>query len=189
MSKVNLYDVFNNGYQNSKSRTLDGYEKDKQLSNHNQQVYFNPKEKKLLVNVAGTHNFSDIGTDAYLAVGKLKDTNRYKQADRTLKNAKLKYSPSQTSITGHSLGGAIAGYIASNNDRVTTLNSGYTIGQKTKKNRTEYQVAGDVVSTFGSGRRTKLLSGNYRNSMLPSVIGNALPAHTIKNIKKSNIFI
>jgi hypothetical protein len=47
------------------------------LSNHNQKVYYNPTERKLLYNVSGTHNISDIGTDIYLALGGLKNTNRY----------------------------------------------------------------------------------------------------------------
>jgi hypothetical protein len=61
------------------------------LSNHNQQVWCHPKEKKLLYNVAGTHNLNDVGTDAFLAMGKLKDTSRYKQAGRTLEEAKQIY--------------------------------------------------------------------------------------------------
>jgi hypothetical protein len=38
--------------------------------------------------VAGTHNISDWWTDLYLAAGKLKSTNRYKEADKVLKEAK-----------------------------------------------------------------------------------------------------
>ena len=38
-----------------------------------------------------------------LAVGKIKDTNRYKSADAGLKKAKLKYGVSDASIYGHSL--------------------------------------------------------------------------------------
>ncbi len=77
------------------------------------------------------------------------------------------------------MAGAIAGYIAGKNDKVYTLNSGYTIGQKTKKNRTEYQVAGDAVSLLGSGQKhTKILSGNYKNSGFVSL--DALNAHKIK---------
>jgi hypothetical protein len=59
------------------------YIKDKSLSSDNQQVYVKKLKNgknKLLYSVAGTHNLSDVVTDGYLAVGKLKDTSRYKQA-------------------------------------------------------------------------------------------------------------
>jgi hypothetical protein len=164
-----------------------GYNYDSMLSNHNQQVYFNPNTNKLIVNVAGTHNLSDWGTDAYLAAGKLKNTNRYKEADNIFKEAKKKYSPAHTDVVGHSLGGSIAGYIAGNNDKVHTLNSGYTIGQRTKQNRTDYQVAGDAVSLLGSGQKhTKLLPSVHNNTILPF---DVLNSHKIDNIKNSNIRI
>ena len=137
MSEVDLYDVLKNSYSDKKkqmdSLKRNGYNYDSMLSNHNQQVYYNPTDRKLIVNVAGTHNLHDVGTDLYLAAGKLKDTNRYKEADKIFKEAKQKYRPSKTNVVGHSLGGSIASYISGNNDKVHTLNSGYTIGEKTKK--------------------------------------------------------
>ena len=62
--------------------------------------------------------------NAYLAVGKIKDTNRYKSADTGLKKAKLKYGVSDASIYGHSLGGTIAGYIGGKGDTVENLEVG-----------------------------------------------------------------
>jgi hypothetical protein len=92
---VNLAKVLKVGYKSKEKQgkvmNRYGYKIDKDLSNDNQQVYFNPNEKKLLYNVTGTHNLTDVGTDVYLGLGKLKDTNRYKQADETLKKAKTKY--------------------------------------------------------------------------------------------------
>jgi hypothetical protein len=189
---MNLYDVLKNSYADKKKQMEGlkkyGYNYDSMLSNHNQQVYYNPKDQNLVVNVSGTHNLKDWGTDAYLAAGKLKDTTRYKEADRTFKEAKLKYKPKNTKVVGHSLGGSIASYIAGKNDKVSTLNSGYTIGQKTKKNRTEYQVAGDAVSLLGSGQKhTKILSGNYKNSGFVPL--DALNAHKIRNIQDAKIKI
>ena len=35
---------------------MNGYNLEKELSNHNQKVYFNPGRKKLVVSVAGTLN-------------------------------------------------------------------------------------------------------------------------------------
>jgi hypothetical protein len=121
-------------------------------------------------------------------MGKLKDTNRYKEADKIFKESKLKYQPSSTKVSGHSLGGSIAGYIAGNNDKVYTLNSGYTLGQKTKNNRTEYNIDGDVVSLLSSKQKhTKLLPRNFRNTGFAPI--DSYKAHSLSNIKNSGIRI
>ena len=64
--------------------------------------------------LTGTHDLKDWVTNAYLAAGKLIDTNRHVPADNGLKKVKLKYG---VSIYGHSLGGTIAGYIGEKGDR------------------------------------------------------------------------
>ena len=69
---VSLHNVLKNSYKSKPAKNMNGYELDKLLSNHNQQVYYNPNEKKLLLTVAGTHNLRDVGTDFMLGIGKLK---------------------------------------------------------------------------------------------------------------------
>ena len=128
-----LHEIIKNSYSKKKNPQMGGFEYDAQLSNHNQQVYYHPKQKKLIYTIAGTHNLSDVGTDAYLAAGHLKDTNRYKEAKSTLDKAKSKYNVNNATIAGHSLGGSIAGYVGSKGDNVFTLDKGATIGQKVKK--------------------------------------------------------
>ena len=139
---VALYDPIKVGYSNKKTQieTMKkyGYYRDGKLSNGNEQVYYNPSSKKLLVNVTGTHNISDIGTDAYLAVGKLKDTNRYKEAKSVLDASKKKYGINAT-LSGHSLGSGIINGIASSQDKAVGLDGGFTIGQKARKNIKNYR--------------------------------------------------
>jgi hypothetical protein len=92
-NKLTLYDTLKASYKpNEEAFKLKryGYDLDKSLSNDNQQVWYNPKKNKLLYTIAGTHNVQDVGTDIYLGLGKLKDTNRYKEADKTLKTAQEK---------------------------------------------------------------------------------------------------
>ena len=84
-----LKDVIKNSYAKNKSKSLKGYNLDEDLSNHNQQVYFNPNDKKLLYSITGTHNLADVGTDLMLGLGRIKNTKRYKEAEDTLKNAKI----------------------------------------------------------------------------------------------------
>jgi hypothetical protein len=187
---VKLYDALKSSYGDKQSRdklTQAGYKYDSMLSNHNQQVWYNPNEKKLLYNVAGTHNLKDWGTDAYLLAGKLKDTNRYKEADDTLKQAKLKYSPANTTVTGHSLGSTIANQIASKGgkDKVFALDGGFTFGQKISKNKNfhNYRTDGDLVSLLGVGL------GNMTTLKNKNWLKDPLTAHNVDNIKNEQIYV
>jgi hypothetical protein len=185
--KINLYDVLKNSYadKNKQMNSLkkEGYKYDSMLSNHNQQVYYNPNEKKLILNVAGTHNLRDWATDAYLAAGKLKDTNRFKEAKNIYNQAKQKYQGSNATITGHSLGGSIAGYISGDaNDKVVTFNKGATIGQKMRANETHYRTRGDLVSVLNTN------SKHTQNINNPNkFLKNPYSAHMITTLNKSNI--
>ena len=171
-----------------------GYQRDDDLSNHNQQVYYNPIQHKILYDIAGTHNLSDVGTDLYLAAGHLKDTNRYKEADSTLKKAKSKYGVSEATVTGHSLGGSIAGYVANKQDKVITLDKGATIGQPIRSNEKAYRTSGDAVSVLNAGSRGMITLPNPNKSIrtgnaILDIAGNILNAHNVSNIKNSSIFV
>ena len=189
MSKLTLYDALKSSYGDVQARDKlksAGYNYDSMLSNHNQQVWVNPNEKKLLYNVAGTHNLTDWGTDAYLAAGKLKSTNRYKEADNILSQAKHKYNGFETTLTGHSLGSTIANQIGSKgSDKVFALDGGFTIGQKITSNPNfhNYRTSSDVVSLLGSG------SSNMKTLANPNWLKDPLNSHNVENIKNENIFI
>ena len=136
--------------------------------------------------------------------GGFKDTDRYKQADQTLKAAKAKYGPAETAITGHSLGGRIVQDIAKKNDKVYALDAGSTIGQTVKggPNRQVYRTAGDVVSgTTAWNPAVKTLANPHTSKLLPALFTRSAPqigvaaaidaynAHNIENIKGSDIFV
>jgi len=189
---VKLYDALKSSYGDKKSQQQlknAGYNYDSMLSNHNQQVWYNPNTKKMLFNVAGTHNLKDWGTDLYLAFGKLKDTNRYKEAKNILNEAKRKYGNDiATKISGHSLGGAVSQYIAGKNDKVYTLDKGATIGQKTRSNENAYRTSGDIVSALNANSTRMNTLNNYNKStgFIPMDI---LKAHNVENIKNEEIFV
>lgn len=189
---MNVYDVLKNSYadQEKQKSALSryGYKYDSMLSNRDNAIYYNPTENKLLHTVAGTHRIADIGTDAYLAIGKLKDTGRYKDSHNLLLEAKHKYQPAKTVVAGTSLGGAIAGYIASGNDEVYTLNKGATIGQKVRANEHAYRTDGDVVSILDENSKHMKTLPNHNKStgFLPL---DTLKAHSVENLKNENIFI
>ena len=190
---MNFYSVLKNSYKDKKKQTngLDryGYVFDSDLSNDNEQVYFNPKDNKLLYSVTGTHNLSDWGTDAYLAAGKLKDTNRYKEADKGLAEAKKKYGVDSATITGHSLGATVGSYIAKPEDRFYGLDPGVTLGQHIRPNKGNHQYfrsAGDIVSGLSDGMTNMktLVNPNKSTGILPI---DMYKAHDINNIKNSGI--
>jgi hypothetical protein len=186
---INLYDALKSSYNDKKAKqqlSNAGFKYDSMLSNHNQQVWYNPSDKKLLFNVTGTHNLSDWGTDAWLAAGHIKDTNRYKEAKNTLNQAKTKYNVNNATVTGHSLGGTIAGYISSKDDNVYTLDKGATIGQKVRGNEHAYRTSGDIVSLLDSGatRMKTLQNTGIRTGILPLDVYNA---HNVDNIRNQKI--
>jgi hypothetical protein len=188
-----LYDAVRASYghkDSSKNLSKQGYVRDNALSSHNQSVFYSPREKKVIYSVAGTHNLRDIGTDFYLALGGLKQTNRYKDAQNVLNKTREKYNGSQMTITGHSLGGTIAGYIASKgrDDKVLTLDKGATIGQRTRGLEKSYRTSGDAVSALSSNAKHSitLANKNIKTGILPI---DALRAHNVSNIKTAPIFV
>ena len=55
-----------------------------------------------------------------------KESDRYKQSHKILRDAKSKYAVDNAVVTGHSLGHAMASGISSKNDKVITLYGAYT---------------------------------------------------------------
>jgi len=166
---IDLHSAFKNSYANEEKQSQfgadQGYIYDKELSNHNQQVYYNPEKDHLLFSVAGTHNVSDIGTDLALLGGRLKDTKRYREAADTFGTARKKYPSAKTTAYGTSLGGSIASKV--NADEVVTLNRAYEIGGKSRSNEINIRTQGDVVSLFGSGGKhnTTISGGKLTDPM------------------------
>jgi len=161
-----------------------GYVKQNDLSNANQQVYYNANKKKLLTNIRGTHNFSDAITDIYLGVGAIKSTTRYREAKRTFEKAKVRFPDAQRVVTGYSLGGGIANYIADSKTKVVNYNAGYSPGVlknvTARKNVLNYRTKNDVVSTFAP-KAVTLKNTNKSKDFLT--------AHKISNIKNSFIYV
>ena len=72
---ISLYDSLRIGYigdikKQGNEMSKYGYQIDKGLSNDNQQVYYNPDNKKLLYNITGSHTLQDwVNSDLKLALG------------------------------------------------------------------------------------------------------------------------
>jgi uncharacterized alpha/beta hydrolase family protein len=191
---MNLSDVLAVGYKKEEEQQKyfsdNNYIRDNQLSNADNQAYFNKNENKLIFNVTGSHKIKDfLFTDPLLAFGGIKLTDRYKQSDKLLKEAKKKYQPEKTTVVGHSLGGSIAGLIGTGDD-VFTLNKGSTIGSTIRTNEKAYRSGGDVISLLNSGsKRIKTLKNPNENYFKNGLLGQIYQAHNLKNIQNSNILI
>ena len=185
---MTLYDVHDTSYKTPEQQAQQlkkfGYKYDSILSNDNEQIYYNPNEHRLLYNVSGTHNLSDWGTDALLALGDLKDIQRYEEADNRLKAAKMKYNVDKATITGHSLGGTVASYIGGKDDKIYTYNKGITISQKQRDNEKSYREENDIVSSLSYLDGLETTTFNDKHHFL-DVLGN----HSVENLKDKNIFI
>ena len=154
---LSLHGTIKNSYASEKDQSKYGsecgYEFDKQLSNHNQQVYFNPQSNNLLMSVSGTHNFSDVGTDLKMMGSGIKSTDRYKQAQITLGKAKAKYQPSSTTATGHSLGATVVSELDGIDQKVTYNKASTNPFKKTPGNEIHLRTYGDVVSLASAGNK------------------------------------
>jgi hypothetical protein len=186
---LNLHDVLKNSYADQKSQSQFGKDKgyvyDKDLSSHNQQVYYHPQQKKLVVSITGTHNAGDALTDARLMAGGLKNTQRYKDAKNILNKAKSKYGVDSATIAGHSLGGSISSAVGSSKDKILSLDKGQTIGNTTRSNEQAFRSAGDIVSLAGAKNIKTIGKGN----VLTGGVKGALSSHNVSNIKNAGIFI
>lgn len=187
MSKPNLHEVIKLSYSNKEEQQKGlkhyGYNYDSRFSNDNHQMYYNPNEQKMIFSVTGTHKPSDWITNAYLGVGKLKDTTRYQESDKALKEAKQHYNPKNVSIIGHSQAGSTASYIAQPNDNVYTLDKGVTIGQGYRNNEKAYRTKNDIVSVLGA------FNNNMTTLTNKNLFKDPLNAHNVNNIKDEEIFI
>jgi hypothetical protein len=191
---ANLYNVLNSSYGNKKSigkLKNDGYEMDSMLSNHNNQVWTNKEKKKLLFSVKGTNprSLKDIGTDIYLAVGKLDKTDRYKESKRILKDARNKYQGYNTTNVGHSLGGSIVSKLSKPNEKVYAYNEGVAPFQPTRSRNGNHQHIRsqiDPVSALGSNSKNMKTILNVHNptGVLPL---DLFKSHNLESLKKTNI--
>lgn len=178
---LNLRDVIYNSYHPESK--LGSYMRDTELSGKRQQVYIDKENKQLLFSVAGTRSGTDVFNDLRLASGGLKNTNRFKSADQTLKSAKELYPDYATTIVGSSLGGSIASRLGGAGDRRITYNAG-EVGGKRRGGTTKVRHSGDVVSLLGAGDSFDF--GNPLTVLSPT---NWLSSHSSDRLKNENIYI
>ena len=191
---IQLYDLLKQSYEplnNSSLKKFEdlGYQLDTSLSNKNNKVFYNQAQNKLIFIVKGTNPTSaqDVYTDVALSFGRLKNTDRYKDSDKRLKQAKQKYGVSSALVVGHSLGAIISKYIAGSSDKVVQYNSASVIGEKPRDNVTSYRTSGDLVSLLNKNTSITLDKEKTNISDAFGSVGRALSSHDLNQIKNVDI--
>ena len=205
---LSLHEIIKNSYNKNKAPQMGGFEYDEQLSNHNHQTYYNPKTNKLLFSVTGSHNASDWLNNAKLLAGVgFKESNRYKESHKALRDAKKKYNVNNAIVAGHSQGGYTAQHISSAGDKVLTLDKAATFGGKLRSGD-HYRTKGDLISTLDTGKtHMKTLDNPNSGSLLKiaaksafayatgnpllglSAVNDIVKNHDVNNISGHKIFI
>jgi len=130
------------------------YDLDKDLSNDDMSVYYNPIQKKAVVAYRGTRptNVFDLAADYAISHNFEGNHPRFKRAAKLARKAIDKYGKGNVRLTGHSLGGSLALYanqeLGDDAVETTVFNPGHSLEWKQRaKNR--------ALSYTNQGRKLK----------------------------------
>jgi hypothetical protein len=186
--KLKLYNALNIGYLRNEKKQAKrlkkfGYVLDKELTNREHLVAYNPFDQKLLYVSNGTNfaNPTDVYNDIRGLTNTQKSSRRYQEEKNALLKAKEKYDEKKVTLVSHSLGSQYTNTIASRNDNVIQYNPFLMPNTTPRDNiqniRTEY----DPVSIFAPSQNTKTLPAGNGNGLLK--------AHNLDNIRNQPIFL
>ena len=90
-----------------------------EFTDKNITTFFDVENERIIMSFRGTDNknllgmrYEDLMTDYQLAIGRLRSTDRFQEAVEMLEKVMKKYGKNKISLSGHSLGGAIADYLS-----------------------------------------------------------------------------
>lgn len=128
--------------------SLDGYEIDPKLSGQRVQVYKKRGTEEVVVVHRGSKGIHDWGNDLKYVLGDdLKDTKRYKHADKIQKKAEEKYGAQNVTTLGHSLGSKLASDVGIDSKETITFNKPALYEKDAvKPNETTFRTDKDPVS-------------------------------------------
>jgi len=132
-----IKDLLNKSYDPEIS-SLNGYEIDPKLSGQRVQVYKKAGTNEAIVVHRGTKGIHDWGNDLKYVLGSdLKDTKRYKYAEKIQKQAEEKYGAENVTTLGHSLGSKLASEVGKDSKEVITYNKPVLPSEKYNANPKE----------------------------------------------------
>jgi len=136
----------NESYEKDPKSNLGEWILDKELSNDNAKVYYNPNTGEAVVTHRGTQGASDWGNNAAYALGAYKFTDRYKQGKKVQDKTEKKYGKKNISTVGHSQGAILARELGGDTKEIINVNPAYSF-EKPKKNEYNIRSENDVVSS------------------------------------------
>jgi len=171
-----------------KRKDLGKFRYDKDLSDNENAVYVNDEDKKVIVAFRGSVNKKDLMTDLKLAVGGIKNTERYGDTINLVRKVIDMYPDYKIEFTGHSLGGtlAIEMNLISPTKKAVVFNAGHTPLRKKATHINDiryYTTKGDVVSNLGlnSYKDVRIMKGNLQNPIKAHSLSNFKPLEDDKN--------
>jgi hypothetical protein len=170
-------------YQTTRANNIyPGYTYQPLYSNKTTAVYYNTHNKHLIIGYRGTSDLNDAGTDFSLIKHEEDTSDRFRADNIQFNHIVDKLHPRTITVTGHSLGGAVAMYINDHNDNVNwayVINPGFNLNNifnsYTKRNNvTVFRTKHDLVSA-GS------IFGGYKVKTLPMTSKGFLNDHKLNN--------
>lgn len=190
--RIKLYNALNIGYLRNERKQQKrlkrfGYVLDKQLSNNERMVAYNPFTKKVIFveNGSSTNPLSPQFYEDWrnniqnIPTGTFDYTPRFQSAKSAYLKAKKKYEAPIT-LVGHSQSAVSVNDLTQKGDKGYTLN-GALIKQKDNPNVTNYRIKNDLVSALANQSDIKTLHTAENK--------NPLASHAISNIKNVPIFL
>jgi len=166
-----------------------GYVLDRELTNNERMVAYNPFTKKTIFVENGSQTklrdpaqfVEDWSNNiALVPFGNFEKSQRFKDAQNAYLKAKEKYKDTQFTLVAHSQSAITVNDLAKTGDKGYTFN-GALLKQKDNPNVTNYRSKGDVVSMFANPNDMKTLAS--------PVTQNPISAHNIENIKELPVFV
>jgi len=196
IKRLSLYKSLQLGYlrgqEDRQARKLKkfGYVLDRDLTNNERMVAYNPYTKKTIFVENGSQtnprNVTQFVEDwanniTQVPFGNFEKSQRFKDAQNAYLKAKEKYKDTKFTLLGHSQSAISINELAGQNDKGYTYNGALFTKTKDNKNVTNYRSKGDLVSAFANPNDMKTLASPTTK--------NPIAAHNIENIKQLPVFV
>lgn len=191
IKKLSMYKALKLGYLRNEKKQMKrmkrfGYVVDKDLTNNERMVAYNPTTRKVIfvengssVNPFSPQFYEDWQNNIQnVTTGTFEYTPRFQDAKNAYLKAKKKYEAPIT-LVGHSQSAISVNELTGKNDKGYTLN-GALIKQKDNPNVTNYRIKNDIVSALANPNDMRTLQGESKNPFV---------SHAIENIKNEPIFL
>jgi hypothetical protein len=191
IKKLSLYKALKVGYLRNEKKQAKrmkrfGYIVDKDLTNNERMVAYNPTTRKVVfvengssVNPFSPQFYEDWQNNIQnVTTGTFEYTPRFQAAKSAYLKTKQKYEAPVT-LVGHSQSAITVNDLTGKNDKGYTLN-GALIKQKDNPHVTNYRIKNDIVSALSNPNDMRTLQGESKNPFV---------SHAIDNIRNEPIFL